>query len=136
MKRVAKCSCGNLTIELEGDPKMVVACNCLKCQKRTGSVFGVSAYFNEDQVSTVSGEKKVFSDISDENRKIKRNFCPSCGSTVYWSAEFMPSSVGVAVGCFEDPKFPEPVASAWNESKHSWLRFPNNWRMSDTQKFG
>jgi hypothetical protein len=47
----------------------------------------------------------------------------------------MPNAVGVAVGCFEDPAFPEPVVAAWNRSKHEWVNFNENWPKSDTQEF-
>lgn len=135
MNRKAKCSCGEIQIELAGDPKMVVACNCLNCQKRTGSVFGVGAYFGNDQIVSKVGDPKLFVDTSDEGRKLNRSFCSNCGTTVHWEAEFMPNTVGVAVGCFEDPNFPEPVAAAWNRSKHKWVNFPENWPKSDTQGF-
>ena len=135
MNRKAECSCGKVQIELAGDPKMVVTCSCLNCQKRTGSVFGVSAYFGNDQRVSKQGYPKLFVDTSDDERKLFRSFCPDCGSTVYWEAEFMPNAVGVAVGCFEDPKFPEPVAAAWNRSKHDWVNFPESWPKSDTQEF-
>ncbi len=135
MNRKAKCSCGNTQIELSGDPKIVVTCSCLHCQKRTGSVFGVGAYFGIDQIVSKEGDTKLFIDTGEEGRKINRSFCANCGSTVYWEAEFMPNSVGVAVGCFEDPQFPEPVAATWNRSKHEWVQFPESWPKSDTQEF-
>ncbi|WP_084675406.1 GFA family protein [Methylomicrobium agile] len=135
MNRKAKCSCGEIHIELAGDPKMVVACSCLNCQKRTGSVFGVGAYFGNDQIVSKVGDPKLFVDTSNEGRKLNRLFCSNCGTTVHWEAEFMPNAVGVAVGCFEDPNFPEPVAAAWNRSKHKWVNFPENWPKSDTQGF-
>ena len=135
MNRKAKCSCGEIKIELAGDPKMVVACSCLHCQKRTGSVFGVGAYFGNDQIVLKVGDPKLFIDTSDEGRKLNRSFCSNCGTTVHWEAEFMPNAVGVAVGCFEDPNFSEPVAAAWNRSKHKWVNFPENWPKSDTQEF-
>jgi hypothetical protein len=135
MNRKAKCSCGKVQIELAGDPKIVITCSCLNCQKRTGSVFGVGAYFGNDQIVSKQGDPKLFVDTSDDGRKLYRSFCANCGSTVHWEAEFMPNAVGVAVGCFEDPKFPEPVAVAWNRSKHDWVNFPESWPKSDTQEF-
>lgn len=135
MHRIAKCSCENLQVELTGNPLFVVACSCLNCQKRTGSVFGVSAYFESDQIVKVTGESKPYTDWSEEGRTLTRRFCPTCGTTVYWEAEFKPDAVGVAVGCFTDPKFPEPVSSVWNRSKHDWVSFPEHWRKSDTQSF-
>jgi hypothetical protein len=35
-----------LTISVSGAPDFVVVCNCTECQRRTGSVFGVGAYYN------------------------------------------------------------------------------------------
>ncbi len=135
MNRIAKCSCENLQIELLDDPKLVVTCNCLKCQKRTGSVFAVGAYFDDKQIVRMQGEQKTFQDASDSGNKIERSFCPNCGSTVFWRAEFQANRVGVAVGCFEDPQFPEPILTAWTKSKHQWVIYPSHWRQSETQEF-
>lgn len=135
MNRIAKCSCGNLQIELSGDPRFTVTCHCFKCQKRTGSVFGVGAYFEHHQIVRKTGEQKIYNDVSDAGKSIKRAFCPNCGSTVFWDAEFQPNRIGVAVGCFEDPQFPEPISAAWIQSKHSWVTCPSHWKQSETQEF-
>ena len=135
MNRTAKCACGKLEIEVAGEPKLVVACNCLHCQRRTGSVFGVSAYFDSDRIMNIKGDSKEFSRVGESGKIIKGSFCPDCGTTVYWEAEFQPDRVGVAVGCFEDPGFPEPGLTAWNRSKHEWVQFPSNWLSSLTQEF-
>ena len=47
--RRASCSCGQLTVEVEGDPVRVSICHCLACQRRTGSVFGVQARWPREQ---------------------------------------------------------------------------------------
>jgi hypothetical protein len=135
MSRKASCSCGELHVEVNGEPKMVVACSCINCQKRTGSVFGVSAYFANDQVVAKNGEFKSFTSIGDSGGKIERHFCPHCGSTVFWEAGFVPQSLGIAVGCFSDPMFPQPIAAAWCVSKHEWVSFPNGMPTSNSQDF-
>lgn len=135
MSRKASCSCGELEIEVNGEPKVVVACSCSNCQKRTGSAFVVSAYFSNDNVIAMNGEYKIFTSTGDSGGKIERRFCPSCGSTVFWEAGFIPQSIGVAVGCFSDPKFPPPIAAAWCESKHDWVTFPNSMPTSNNQEF-
>jgi hypothetical protein len=38
-------NCGQLRIELEGEPSFVGICHCLACQQRTGSVFAALASF-------------------------------------------------------------------------------------------
>jgi len=34
--------------------------------------------------------------------------------------------IGVAVGAFNDPQFPAPVRSVWEESRHSWVSFTHS----------
>jgi hypothetical protein len=43
--RSASCSCGQLRIEVEGEPRGVGVCHCLACQRRTGSVLAALASF-------------------------------------------------------------------------------------------
>lgn len=49
-------------------------------------------------------------------------FCPTCGSTVYWKADVVPSLIGVAVGSLNDPDFPAPNISVFEQSKHGWVQ--------------
>ena len=48
--REATCHCGQLRLEVTGEPFAVSICNCLACQRRTGSAFGMQAGFRADQV--------------------------------------------------------------------------------------
>ena len=127
MQRTAQCSCGELHITLEGDPAITLACNCTNCQRRTGSAFGVVAYYGSDRVVAQSDTGQLFVGHSDSNRTLERRFCPNCGSTVHWEAELFPGMVGVAVGCFTDPDFPVPTMAAWHKSKLGWVDFPSDW---------
>jgi hypothetical protein len=43
--RWASCSCGQLRIEVQGEPRGVGVCHCLACQRRAGSVFAALASF-------------------------------------------------------------------------------------------
>src|SRR5262245_31929756 len=58
-QRTARCACGALRITVTGEPLSVVACHCIDCQRRTGSVFGVGAYFREEQVAK-SGDARIY----------------------------------------------------------------------------
>ena len=135
MERTATCACGQLGITVKGNPRIIAACNCTQCQKRTGSVFGVSAYFLDRRVLGIFGDSTVCSRTADSGLPITGNFCPKCGSTVYWKGDFIPGHTGVAVGCFADPAFPAPKVSVWNTTRHHWVNFPDTWAASDTQDF-
>ena len=123
-KREAACSCGQLHIELEGDPVLVSSCHCLACQRRTGALFGSASFFAKRQILATHGEHRAFRRQADSGTWLTFQFCPQCGSTVFWQSERTPDMVSVAVGSFADPHFPAPVRTVWTQSKHDWLGFP------------
>ncbi len=122
-ERTATCGCGQLRVVCRGDPRIVSLCHCLDCQKRTGSTYGIAAFFSREEVSA-EGRASVFTRNSDSGFDVTFRFCPNCGSTVYWEPARMPDLIGVAVGAFADPSFPAPTQSVWNERRHPWVRFP------------
>lgn len=117
----ARCSCGALTLTLPGPSKLVVACHCLDCQRRTGAPFGVGAFYPADAVA-VSGTPKEFTRDAASGGKVHTYFCPHCGSTLCWKADNLPSLIGVAVGALADPEYPPPVRSVFEQSKHGWVQ--------------
>lgn len=116
----ARCSCGAVTLSLPESSKLVVACHCIDCQRRTGAPFGVGAFYPTEAV-IVSGTAKEFTRVATSGGKVHTYFCPNCGSTVYWKATNLPTLIGVAVGAIADPKFPGPVRSVFEQSKHAWV---------------
>jgi len=122
MTRIAHCSCGSLRAEATGEPAVLAVCHCTQCQRRTGSAFGVGAYFAKEQVR-VEGPSKGYVYVGDSGRKVERHFCPDCGSTVLWYAETAPDLIGIAMGAFADPLMPWPLVSAWETTRHPWVTF-------------
>jgi hypothetical protein len=49
-----------------------------------------------------------------------------------WEPERMPHLIGVAVGAFADPSFPQPEQSVWTNDKHAWLSLPGDIRTFPT----
>jgi hypothetical protein len=117
----ARCACGALTVTLSEPSKLVVACHCVDCQRRTGAPFGVGAFYPLDAVA-ISGAAKEFVRDAASGAKVRSYFCPDCGSTVYWQADRLPSMIGVAVGALADPKYPAPARSVFEQSKHDWVQ--------------
>jgi hypothetical protein len=125
MRRTASCQCGKLNLTVEGEPVLVSACNCTRCQKRSGSAFALSSRWSLDQVRDRSGDGRTYSRRGTSGGNVKFVFCPVCGSTVSTSLELLPDIIGIPVGCFADPTFPAPKIAAWCESKLEWVRFPD-----------
>jgi hypothetical protein len=124
VQRQAACQCGQLRLRLEGEPVVVSSCHCLACQRRTGAVFGSSAFFRRDQAVATEGEHRTWQRTGESGQVLTFHFCPTCGSTVFWERERAPDMLTVAVGAFADPAFPAPVRTVWTENMHGWLPFP------------
>jgi hypothetical protein len=125
--RGAACHCGQLRLEVAGDPVRVSICNCLACQRRTGSAFGVQAGYRADQVE-VAGRFNDYSRISDEADRKEHifHFCPDCGSQVFYTEPSEPDLVVVSVGAFADPSFPPPTESGYDSRRHPWVQLPDS----------
>ena len=118
--REAACSCGHLRLMCKGDPVRISMCHCLECQRRTGSMFGVQAWYPKDRVLPDSGVAHRYQRQADSGRKVTFYFCPNCGGTVFWEAELRPDLIAVAVGTFADPGFDRPRHSVWERRRHPW----------------
>jgi hypothetical protein len=125
--REAACHCGQLQLEVTGDPFAVSICNCLACQRRTGSAFGMQAGFKADQVQ-VAGRFNDYSRISDEADRKEHvfHFCPDCGSQVFYTEPSEPDLIVVSVGSFADPSFPPPTESGYDSRRHRWVGLPES----------
>ncbi len=99
---------------------------------RTGSPFGVQARFPLPQV-TIEGTATEFERIGDEGNRITFRFCPTCGSTIYWTMSRQPDLIAVAVGNFADPMFPTPRVSVFEKRRHHWIVVPDHPEMQRQQ---
>jgi hypothetical protein len=125
--REATCHCGQLRVVTTAEPFAVSICNCLACQRRTGSAFGMQAGFKAGDVQ-VTGRYHDFSRISDEADRKEHvfHFCPECGSQVFYTEPSEPDLVVVSVGSFADPSFPPPTESGYDSRRHAWLQLPES----------
>jgi hypothetical protein len=91
----------------------------------SGSAFVIATYFAEEAVQ-ITGALNNYECRSDEsNRRLKSEFCPSCGTTVTWTAELLPSARGIAGGTFDDPNWIKPAVHGWTRSALHWMVFPS-----------
>ncbi len=118
--RPASCLCGQLSITCEGEPVRVSVCHCLACQRRSGSAFSAQARWPEGQVR-IEGRSSEWTRTGDEGGRIVHRFCPTCGSTLYYTIDSMPGLIAVPIGAFADPDFPSPTFSVYEERRHRWV---------------
>jgi hypothetical protein len=124
MERHASCHCGKLVLRCVGEPAKVSLCHCFDCQRRTGSLFSVAAFYPRENVALAAGAAKMFGRPSASGFAVSFHFCPECGSSLWWEPERLPHLIGVAAGAFADPDFPMPEQAVWSEQRHGWLELP------------
>lgn len=120
--RTASCHCGQLRIEVQGEPRGVGLCHCLACQQRTGSVFAALANFAAPY--QVFGTATEYTRTGDQGASFTFRFCPVCGTHLFHTEVGQAGGVGVAVGAFADPGFPAPQVSVYDCRRHPWVQLP------------
>jgi hypothetical protein len=131
MPRTAICACGQATITVDADPVMHGVCHCTNCKRRTGSAFGISAYFPRSSVVARHGETSVYAFRHEAQQHDQaRHFCARCGTTLFWTISTLPDLVGIAGGCFAGDGLPEPSFSTAHANKETWVTLPASWKVA------
>ena len=120
MKDQAQCSCGNVTLDVDGEPVRVAVCHCYSCQLRTGSAFGVQARFDVKDVK-ISGATHQYVRTADSGTEVTYHFCPNCGNTIYYFLDGI-EHIAIPVGAFANEHFPKPKLSIYEDRQHPWLK--------------
>jgi hypothetical protein len=134
MTREAKCCCGACAIQVKGEPVINAVCHCHSCKRRTGSAFGWSAYFKNENVTATIGAFRTYSipmgpnggDAGTENTA-ERVFCGTCGTSLFWRSSDFEGLTGIAGGCFTETPLPEPTLTVSNDKRCAWVTLPEAW---------
>ncbi|AZV76683.1 GFA family protein [Parasedimentitalea marina] len=92
------CLCRAVTFTVTGDLKAPNACHCQACRKATGHYL-VSTDVATDQLRITGKNHLRWYHSSD---KVRRGFCASCGSTLFWDPLFH-DWTAIAMGAFDTP---------------------------------
>jgi hypothetical protein len=130
MERIASCACSSVSLRVTGEPVAHSVCHCNNCKKRTGSAFGVGAYFPVHAVLRIDGPTIEYAfHNAARNEDQTRHFCARCGTTLYWKISSLPGVLGIAGGCFADNPLGEPDITASHSKKWDWVSIPEHWRV-------
>ncbi len=120
MTRQASCSCGQLRVEVDGEPLRISVCHCLNCKRRSGSAFAAQARWPRSS-ARITGTSTQWALTGDEGTTATFHFCATCSATVYYTMSAVPDAIAVPIGAFADPAFPGPSVSVYEERMHAWV---------------
>ena len=107
------------------EPIFVNHCYCRLCQRQTGSVGVLNAFYESDRVTVTQGafDEATLKAGSGCDHTIAR--CSDCGTAVF---SYYPRvgrlGAGIRVGSFDDPDAFTPTAIVFTESKMPWVAVP------------
>jgi hypothetical protein len=94
----ARCLCGAITVEVDGELKAPDVCHCGQCRRWSGHCWA-STDLPRDRIR-ISGADNITWYQSSE--KIRRGFCKTCGAAMFWDPPHR-DWTAIAMGAFETP---------------------------------
>ena len=110
------CLCEKIRWRASGKELYAMNCHCRQCTKQTGSVFGTGAGFKPGDVTWLTEEPTYY----QSSPKVKRGFCPRCGSSVSW--QYLDDEIALLIGSFDHPEKIQPSAHMMAEQQLPWLK--------------
>lgn len=112
------CLCGALRYEFHGPVLYAGLCHCLDCQKSTGSAFAPYIGVNTRDVKLTGPFVTYLHSLSD-SRVSRRNFCPTCGSTVFGGDPTL-ESLTLYAGTLDDSSAFTPLNQIFTSARRVW----------------
>jgi hypothetical protein len=113
------CLCGAVRYQCSAEPVWSGNCHCRDCQRISGGGY-VSTFFVPEDSVAITGEVKYFDKNGDSGHRVRRGFCPSCGSQVFGKPEIVPGVLGIRAGSLDNPELYHPTMDIYTASAQPW----------------
>jgi hypothetical protein len=122
ISREGGCFCGAVRFRVEGDASMLAMCHCSMCRRVSGAPAVAWAMFSQEQV-TITGTPAHHA----SSPGVERGHCAQCGTTLSFTADFLPGLIDLTVASFDAPESLPPAFEYWTANRISWM--PQNMRL-------
>lgn len=119
MSHGAGCLCGAVRIAIHGDPLRVRTCWCRECQY-WGAGNGTTNALHRAADLEISGEVSWYESIADSGNRMRRGFCPVCGTPLFTGPADSHDFLGLRAGALDDPDSIRPTEVIWTGSAPVW----------------
>ena len=116
------CACGAIRYETPAEPLFQNHCQCLDCQKRSGTGHGSWLTFPRRAEMRITGEASTWRVVADNGNEKVHAFCPTCGTPVHLTFTAAPDFIAVPAGGLDDPGRFTPQAVTYGVRGHAWDR--------------
>lgn len=113
LKLSGGCQCGGVRYEVDGALHFSAVCHCPSCRKAAGAPLVGWAMFEIAAVTCDRSTTKVF----ESSEGVSRSFCPACGTTLFFEADFLPGLMDITTESLDDPDAARPTAQIWTKNE-------------------
>lgn len=114
------CACGAIRYETADEPAVEIHCQCLDCQKRSGTGHSSYLVFPQRTGMKISGTAKTWRIAGDSGQEKDHAFCANCGTPVYLTFVPNPDMIAIHAGSLDDPGRFKPQAMTYSVRGHAW----------------
>ena len=100
-------------------PIVTRVCWCRLCQYLGAGSGTVNVCFPTDAI-TIEGQLADFQSVAHSGNKMRRRFCPVCGTQLFSEAEARPHLIFVRAGTLDDREVARPAATIWTDQAPTW----------------
>lgn len=116
------CLCQAVRYRITAAPVSSRVCWCRDCQY-VGAGSGTANAIFPTAALTVEGELAEHTRVADSGNRVRRRFCPQCGTSMFANSSARPEFTGVRLGTLDEPKRLRPEATIWTSSAPFWATF-------------
>jgi hypothetical protein len=113
------CACGAIRYQVDGEPAVMVDCQCRQCQRDSGTGHGSHLTFVGAAVA-ITGEASFWETIGEGGTRKQRAFCPTCGNPVYLTFPDAPDVFVAAAASLDNPSLYRPQVTTWVSAAQPW----------------
>ena len=127
-----KCLCGSIQYSSEAEPIFSIICHCDDCQRQTGTAFSMTVGVPKASMKIDNEDKlKEFIGESASGNKVRRKFCPDCGSPIISMIAMAPDMYMIKAGTLDDKSWIKPTHQFWCSTKQPWLELSDELEKHD-----
>lgn len=113
------CACGAIRYEIAGAPIFQNDCQCLDCQRASGTGHGSYLSFARSGFR-LEGSASHWDMVADSGHVKTRAFCPTCGAPVYLTFAANPDAVAVHAASLDEPQRYRPQVVTYAVRGQAW----------------
>ena len=111
------CLCGAVRFAVHGDALLTALCHCSICRRAAGAPAVAWAMYPLDAFRLARGALATYA----SSPGVERGFCARCGTTLSFTADFLPGLIDLTTATFDDPAELPPQLHMWESKRIPWL---------------